>query len=52
LNGENDCNKNNNDGNNINNESPAMALTFQKLRGILHHIIANQALSLQDVLGH
>jgi hypothetical protein len=52
LNGDNNCNENSDDDNNINNESPAMALTFQKLRGVLHRAIADQASSLRDSLGH
>jgi hypothetical protein len=51
LNGDNYCNKNSDDDNNINNESPAMALKFQKLRGVLHRAIADQASSLRDALG-
>jgi hypothetical protein len=52
LNGENYCNEKGDDDDNINNESPTMALTFQKLRGVLHRVIADQASSLRDVLGH
>jgi hypothetical protein len=52
LNGDNDCNENSDDDNNINKESPAMALTFQKVRGVLHRAIVDQASSLQDALGH
>jgi hypothetical protein len=52
LNGENYCNEKGDDNDNINNESPTMALTFQKLRSVLHHAIADQASSLRDALGH
>jgi hypothetical protein len=52
LNEDKDCNKNSDDDNNINNESPVMALTFQKLRDMLHCTITDQASSLQDALGH
>ncbi len=52
LNGENYCNEKGDDDNNINNESPTMALTFQKLRGVLHRAIADQASSLRDAFGH
>jgi hypothetical protein len=52
LNGDNDCNKNINDDDDTNKESPMMALTFQKLRSMLHRTIADQALSLWDALGH
>jgi hypothetical protein len=52
LNGENYCNEKGDDDDNINNKNPTMALTFQKLCGVLHRAIADQALSLRDVLGH
>ncbi len=52
LNGENYCNEKGDDDDNINNESPRIALTFQKLRGVLHRAIGDQASSLRDALGH
>jgi len=40
------------DNNGHGDETPAAALTFQKLRDVLHRAIADQASSLRNALGH